>query len=103
MNAWVFRHIDELQRIYAGPRVGSAEPHARSAPAAPSPDVAHTPRRAPAPDLGDPFSGRGSEALSDPVPIQPGSVLRELTDDGPDVLLMPFRAQNARHRRRRLS
>ncbi|MEL6430467.1 MAG: hypothetical protein AAFZ87_13460 [Planctomycetota bacterium] len=75
MNAWVFRHLDELQRIYREPARERC-----------------TPAREGAGPFAEPPGGAPNNAPG------PGSVLREETEDGPDVVLMP---RPARRRLRR--
>lgn len=114
MNAWVFRHLDELQRIYA-------EPAPDLPTVAPVPDgpPAAAAGRAPAPDrpAAEPASsGPGAKAPGTALPgtsgeadpfadgeapedtaggPRPGSVIRHETPDGPDVILIP-RGRRAR-------
>lgn len=103
MHAWVFRHLDELQRIYSAsecppsPPLGfSAEgtgPFANAAAPGAPPDACPFPAGGPPANSG-PFADGTSIATA----IPPGSVLRQETDEGPEVLLMPRRPARRRTR-----
>lgn len=92
MNAWVFRHLDELKRIYAEPtpdlptvapvQGDAGVDHGRAEGAPRGRSVAGTSGEA------DPFADDESpdEAAGGP---RPGAVIRHETPDGPDVLMIP--------------
>lgn len=111
MNAWVFRHLDELQRIYAEPTPdlptvapvrGNGEARARGAEEGSSAASAPSTPAAPPGTSGeaDPFADDESPDDASGGP-RPGAVIRHETPEGPDVLLIP-RGRCGRRGSRRL-
>ncbi len=121
MNAWVFRHLDELQRIYgsesgsesrSGPRHGApqgADAGCVQVLELNAPGIGAS-KRQPASQGRAPLGSAAATAAEpmDPVAklagtmspgeLIPGSVIRCETPDGPDVILAPAKRQ---HRPRR--
>jgi len=110
MNAWVFRHLDELQRIYAEPTPDlptvAPVPRDGEPPTSGAEGASGGARRAPAPPPGtsgeaDPFADDESpdDAAGGP---RPGAVIRHETPDGPDVLMIPRGGRGRRGSKRLL-